>query len=106
MQNNCPHSTLHLNGLLSKARKFLLKKVLEFLGRKPFPTLECTVTLFITYLAPHKISLATIKVYLSAVWHMHLYRGLHDHLNQQLTLQFYLILRGIKRRQAGRHLPH
>ena len=45
----------------------------------------------------HIISLAAIKVYFSAVCHMHLCRGLHDHFNQQITP---LILRDIKRRQA------
>ena len=53
-----------------------------------------------TLLATHNISLATVKVYLSAVRHMHLCRGLHDHFNQQTTPQLQLILKGIKRRQA------
>ena len=69
-------------------------------GKKPIPTSECTLTLFTTYLATHNILLATIKVYLSAVRHMHLCRDLHDHFSRQLTPRLQLILRGIKKRQA------
>ena len=62
-------------------------------GKKPIPTSECTLTLFMTHLATHKISFATIKVYLSAVHHMHLCRGLHDHFNQQFTPRLQLALK-------------
>jgi len=62
-------------------------KVIEVLqggaGIKPIPTSECTLTLFMTHLATHNISLATLKVYLSAVRHMHLCKGLHNHFNEQ-----------------------
>lgn len=110
--------TTRLNKLVREAHKFLhnglaistkatygagRRRYLKFCkgaGIKPIPTSECTLTLFITYLATHNISLATIKVYLSAVRHIHLCRGLHNHFNQQLTPRLQLILRGIRRRQA------
>jgi len=73
-------------------------------GRRAIPASEGTLILFVTHLATHNISLLTIKVYLSAVRHIHLCIGLHDQFNQQLTPRLNLILRGIKRRQAGAHL--
>jgi len=72
-------------------------------GKKAVPTSENYLILFTTHQATHSISLATVKVYLSAVRHMHLRRGLHEHFNQQITPQFHLVLRGIKRRQADAH---
>ena len=44
-----------------------------------------------------------IKVYLSAVRHMHICRGLHKYFTQQLTSQLILILTGIKKRQINVH---
>ena len=69
------------------------------------PATEHTLMLFVTHLATANISLATIKVYLSAVRHMHVSKGLHDKFNQQLTLWLQLILRGIKKHQASSHPP-
>lgn len=108
----------HLHKFVSKARQFLQSglanstkatyragrrryiKFCRMAGKKPIPTSEGTLTLFTTHLATHNISLATIKVYLSAVRYMHLCKGLHDTFNQQFTPRLQLILRGIKRRQA------
>ena len=105
----------YINKLLNKAQKFLqsglttptkatyragYRNYLKFCktaGRKPVPTSECTLSLLTTYLATRNISAATIKVYLSAVRHMHPCRGLHNHFNRQLTP---LILRGIRERQT------
>ena len=113
-----PSKNTRLNRLLSEAHKFLQSglststKVTYRAGSrrhtqfckeariKPIPTTECILTLFTTHLVTHIISLATIKVYFSAVRHMHLCRGLHDHFNQQITPRLQLILRDIKRRQA------
>ena len=69
----------------------------------PIPTSECTLTLFISHLATSNISQGTIKVYLSAVRHMHVCKGLHNHFNRRITPRLHLILRGIKKRQAGMH---
>jgi len=72
-------------------------------GRRAIPSPEGTLILFVTHLTIHNIFLLTIKVYLSAVRHIHLCKGLHNHFNRQLTPRLNLILRGIKRRQAGAH---
>jgi len=52
------------------------------------------------YISGHSQYLTTIKVYLSAVHHIHFCRGLHNHFKRQFTPQLYLILRGIRKRQA------
>ena len=67
---------------------------------KPIPTSECALMLFITHLAVANVSYGTIKVYLSAVRHLHICRGLHNHYSQQLTPRLFLILRAIRKRQA------
>ena len=61
--------------------------------------------MFVTYLATNKISHASIKVYLSAVRHMHVLEGLHNEFNQLLTPRLQLILKGIKRQQASTTQP-
>ena len=113
-----PPKNTHLNGLLSKAQMILQnglanstkatyragrRRYMRFCkvaGKMPIPTSECTLTLFTTHLATHKISFATIKVYLSAVCHMHLCKGLHDHFNQQFTPGFNSSWEALKR---GKH---
>ena len=57
--------------------------------------------LFTTHLAASNVSHGTIKEYLSAVRHMHICRGLHNHFKQPLTSRLLLILRGIKKRQGN-----
>ena len=57
---------------------------------KPIPTSEGALTLFVTHLAISNISQGTIKVYLSAVRHMHTCKGLHDHFNHQITPRLQL----------------
>ena len=70
---------------------------------KAIPTSEHALMLFITHLAVSNASHGTIKVYLSAVRHMHICRGWHKHFRKQLTPRLLLILRGIKKRQADIH---
>ncbi|XP_065915585.1 uncharacterized protein [Dysidea avara] len=72
-------------------------------GIKPLPGSEGALTLFTTHLAVSNVSHGTIKVYLSAVRHLHICKGLHGHFSQQLTPRLHLILRGIKKRQADVH---
>ena len=72
-------------------------------GIKPLPASEGALTLFTTHLAVSNVSHGTIKVYLSAVRHLHICKGLHGHFSQQLTPRLHLILRGIKKRQADVH---
>ena len=70
---------------------------------KAILTSERTLMLFITHLAVSNASHGTIKVYLSAVRHMHICRGWHKHFRKQLTPRLLLILRGIKKCQADIH---
>ena len=74
-------------------------------NRRILPTSERTLVLFVTHLATGNISQATIKVYLSAVRHIHVLRGLHTSFSRQLTPRLQVILRGIKKQQAVSH-PH
>ena len=111
----------HIRGLLSKAQKLLQtglskssrstymagqRRYLHFCkaaGIKPLLASEGALTLFTTHLAVSNVSHGTIKVYLSAVRHLHICKGLHGHFSQQLTPRLHLILRGIKKRQADVH---
>ena len=61
----------------------------------PLPSSETTLILFASYLATTNISHTTIKVYLSAVHHMHVFAGLHEFFSEQLTPQLQLALCGI-----------
>ena len=69
------------------------------------PASEHTLLLFATSMAASHISHGTIKVYLSAVRHMHVMSGLHEHFSQQLTPRLQLTLIGIKRNQAAMSPP-
>ena len=64
------------------------------------PVTEATLSLFITQLATEHISYKTIKVYLSAVRHMHVAAGMYSQFSQQLTPHLQLTLKGIQRSQA------
>jgi len=65
------------------------------------PSSENTLILFASYLATANISHTTIKVYLSAVRHMHIVAGLHEIFNEQLTPQLQLVLR-----ESLKHPPY
>lgn len=69
------------------------------------PASEHTLLLFATLMAASHISHGTIKVYLSAVRHMHIMSGLHEYFSQQLTPRLQLALIGIKRSQAATSPP-
>ena len=71
----------------------------------PLPSSETTLILFASYLATTNISHTTIKVYLSAVHHMHVVAGLHELFSEQLTPQLELALRCIKKFQASNASP-
>ena len=64
------------------------------------PTSKAILILFGTHLASERITYATVKVYLSAIYNTHVSAGLHSHCSQQLTPRLQLILKGIKRTQA------
>ena len=65
------------------------------------PALEAMLILFISYLATQSISHNTIKVYLSAVQHMHVSVGPHNFFNTQLIPCLQLTLKEIQRSQAS-----
>ena len=62
-----------------------------------------TLLLFATHLATSNIVHTTIKVYISAIRHMHVSTELHVQFNSQLTPRLQLILKGIQRNQAISH---
>lgn len=69
------------------------------------PTTESTLLLFITHLATTNIAHTTIKVYLSAIRHVHVSAGLHVHFGHQLTPRLQLTLKGIQKSQIASHPP-
>ena len=71
----------------------------------PVPASESTLLLFAAYLANMNISYATIKIYLSAIRHMHVTAGMHSFFNLQLTPRLQLILKGIQKSQSVTHPP-
>ena len=71
----------------------------------PTQASEATLMLFASYLATQNISYTTIKVYLSAVQHMHVSLGLHNFFNAQLIPRLQLTLKGIQKSQASTHSP-
>ena len=75
------------------------------INTRPMSTTERVLSLFVTYLATCNISYTTIKVYLSAIHHMHVTTRKLQHFNQQLTPRLQQILKGIQRDQAATHPP-
>jgi len=73
------------------------KKIFDLLQDgwdKATPTTECTLTLFITHLATSNVLLRTIKVYLVAIRHMYVCKGLQNHYNHQVTPRFPTGIKG------------
>ena len=70
------------------------------INAQPMPTTEQLLILFATHLATSNISYTTIKVYLSAIRHMHLTVGKLQTFNQHLTPCLHQILKGIQKNQA------
>ena len=71
----------------------------------PLPASEQTLLLFVSSLAVNRISHGTIKVYLSAIRHMHVKEGLHSHFSQQVTPRLQLTINGIKKSQVASFTP-
>ena len=101
----------YVNGLASTTRSTYAAGQHRFttfcmaINAKPIPTTERVLSLFVTHLATGNISHATIKVYLSAIRHMHVTSGKLQHFNQQLTPRLQQILKGIRKDQAATHPP-
>ena len=75
------------------------RRYLQFCGRAKVPATpasEATIILFVSHLATTNISHSSIKIYLSAVRHMHIIRGLHNEFNQLLTPHLHLTLKVLK----------
>ena len=79
------------------------KTFCQAINARTLPASEATLTLFITYLATENISYKTIKVYLSAVRHMHVSAGMFSEFALHLTPRLQLTLKGIQRSQALSH---
>ena len=69
----------------------------------PIPTSEQTLLLFATHLATCNITYSTIKVYMSAIRHMHVTERHHEEFYSQLTPRVQLALKGIQKSQATSH---
>ena len=69
------------------------------------PASESTLLLFATHLATSNISYTTIKIYLSAIRHIHVTAGVHSYFSQQLTPQLQQVLKGIQKSQTLTHPP-
>ena len=64
-----------------------------------------TLNLFAKHLASQHLSYLTIKVYLSAICHLHVIAGNHSEFAAQLTPRPQLVIKGIQRAQATSHTP-
>ena len=101
----------YVNGLASTTRSTYTAGQHRFttfctaINPKPMPTAERLLSLFVTHLATHNISHAAIKVYLSAIRHMHVTSGKLQHFSQQLTPRLQQILKGIRKDQAATRPP-
>ena len=101
----------YVNGLASTTRSTYTSGQHRFttfctaIDAKPMPTTERVLSLFVTHLATHNISHATIKVYLSAIHHMHVTSGKLQHFSQQLTPRLQQILKGIRKDHAATRPP-
>ena len=71
----------------------------------PLPATESTLILFTSYLATLTISYTTIKVYLSAIRHIHVSARMYTIFNNQLTPRLQFTLKGIQKSQAFTQPP-
>ncbi len=69
-------------------------------GRSPVPASEPTLCSFVSYLANEGLKHRTLKVYLSAVRHLHIERGLQDPFQGKPSPRLQYVLRGIKKHEA------
>ena len=74
-------------------------------GATPLPAVESLLCAFVSYLAGHEsLQHRTIKVYLSAVRHMHISVALPDPFADSTSMsRLHYVLRGIKKEQAATH---
>ena len=63
------------------------------------PTSERVLLMFITQIAKEGIAHTTIKVYLAAIRHLHVFVSMYQTYNQQLSPYLDLVMTGIKKEQ-------
>ena len=80
-----------------------VKTFCQAINASTLPTSKATLTFFIAHMTTESISYKTIKVYLSAVQHMHVSAGMSSEFCQQFTPCLQLTLKRIQDSQA---LPH
>ena len=97
----------YLNGIASSTRSTyaagqkLYHNFCSQANTAPIPASESTLLLFVGYLTTLNLSYTTIKVYLSAVQHMHTTVGQHSYFSQQLTPRLQQVLKGIQKAQSA-----
>ena len=74
--------------------------------RQTVPTSESTLLLFVSHLAKSSLGHGTIKVYLSAVRHMHVSCGKHTEFSTQLSPRLQQVIKGIKKTQSALKVPN
>ena len=93
----------YLSGLAPKTKNTYAagqKQYITFCShanRIPIPTSESILLLFVAHLTTPNLSYTTVKVYLSAVRHMHVTAGQHSNFTQQLTPRLQQVLKGIQK---------
>lgn len=80
-------------------------KFCSSIKRHPLPATESTLLLFVSHLATRGLSAASIKVYLSAVRHLHVTYGKYTEFSEQLTPRLRQVIKGIKKAQAALTVP-
>ena len=104
---DCFKDTMYLNGSAPTTRNTYAADQKQYItfcshaNRIPIPTSESTLLLFVTHLTTLNLSYATIKVYLSAVRHMHVTTGQHSKFTHQLTPHLQQVLKGIQKTQSA-----
>jgi len=71
----------------------------------PLPTSETTLLLFMAPLTKDSLAQTTIKLYLSAIRHLHTTFSLHSSYAEELTPRLQLVLKGIKKKQLHSKPP-
>ena len=72
--------------------------------RQAVPTSESTFMLLVSHLANLRRTHSTIKVYLSAICHLHVTQGKHSQFSTELTPRLQQVLKGIKK-ASSHHIP-
>ena len=77
VQGYYQHGTVASTNNTYAADQHRYEKFCSSIHKQPLPTIESILLLFVSYLATSGLSCSTIKVYLSAVGHLHVTKGKH-----------------------------